>query len=106
MSPSVAQNLALILFLPWYLVILIVYWRMRRKPARWGGRVFDLAAIAVSIAAAAIAGPWALAHADDSIGSMWPQILATVVGYGAFLAVITLAALLRRMLTQPPATSG
>lgn len=106
MAPSVAEHLALILFLPWYLVILIVYWRMRCKPARWGGRVFDLAAIAVSIAAAAIAGPWALAHADDSIGSMWPQILATVVGYGAFLAVITLAALLRRMLTQPPATSG
>jgi len=106
MAPSVAENLALILFLPWYLVILVVYWRMRRKPARWTGRVFDLAAIAVSIVAAAIAGPWALVHADDSIGTMWPQILATVVGYGAFLAVITLAALLRRMLTQPPATSG
>lgn len=98
MNPQVETNLALILFLPWYLVILIVYWRMRRTPARWPGRVFDLVAIAVSIVAAALAGPWALMHADDSIGSMWPQILATVVGYGAFLAVITLAALLRRML--------
>lgn len=106
MSPSVAENLALILFLPWYLVILIVYWRMRRKPARWAGRVFDLVAIAVSIVAAAVAGPWALAHADDSIGSMWPQILATVVGYGAFLAVITLAALLRRILARSRTTSG
>lgn len=106
MSPSIAQNLALILFLPWYLVILIVYWRMRRKPARWAGRLFDLAAIAVSIAAAAIAGPWALAHADDRIGTMWPQILATVVGYGAFLAVITLAALLRRMLAGTRPTPG
>lgn len=99
MHPQIELNLALILFLPWYLVILVVYWRMRRRPARWVGRVFDLAAIAVSIAAAAVAGPWALTHADDSIGSMWPQILATVVGYGAFLLVITLAALLRRMLT-------
>lgn len=98
MHPQIELNLALILFLPWYLVILVVYWRMRRRPARWASRVFDLAAIAVSIAAAAIAGPWALMHADDSIGSMWPQILATVVGYGAFLLVITLAALLRRML--------
>lgn len=106
MAPSVAENLALILFLPWYLVILVVYWRMRRKPARWAGRVFDLVAIAVSIAAAAVAGPWALAHADDSIGSMWPQILATVVGYGAFLAVITLAALLRRILARSRTTSG
>jgi len=106
MSPSVAQNLALILFLPWYLVILIVYWRMRHKPAPWSGRLFDLAAIAVSIVAAGIAGPWALAHADDSIGTMWPQILATVVGYGAFLAVITLAALLRRMLAGTRPTSG
>jgi hypothetical protein len=106
MSPSVAENLALILFLPWYLVILVVYWRLRRKPAPWLGRVFDLAAIAASIAAAAIAGPWALAHADDSVGSMWPQILATVVGYGAFLAVIALAALLRRMLAGPRPTAG
>lgn len=106
MSPSIAQNLALILFLPWYLVILIVYWRMRRKPAQWAGRLFDLAAIAVSIVAAAISGPWALAHADDSIGTMWPQILATVVGYGAFLAVITLAALLRRMPAGTRPTPG
>ncbi len=106
MHPHIELNLALILFLPWYLVILIVYWRLRRKPAQWAGRLFDLAAIAVSIGAAAIAGPWALAHADASIGTMWPQILATVVGYGAFLAVITLAALLRRMLAGPKATSG
>lgn len=106
MHPHVELNLALILFLPWYLVILIVYWRMRRTPARWTGRAFDLAAIAISIATAAMAGPWALAHADNSIGSMWPQILATVVGYGAFLAVITLAALVRRMLAGPGATSG
>lgn len=106
MHPHVELNLALILFLPWYLVILIVYWRMRRTPARWTGRAFDLAAIAISIATAAMAGPWALAHADNSIGSMWPQILATVVGYGAFLAVITLAALVRRMLAGPQATSG
>ncbi len=101
MHPQVELNLALILFLPWYLVIVVVYWRLRRWPARWSGRVFDLLAIALSIAAAAIAGPWALAEADDSIGSMWPQILATVVGYGAFLAVITLAALLRRLLAGP-----
>lgn len=106
MSSLWSQNLALILFLPWYLVILVVYWRMRRRPARWSGRVFDLLAIAASIAAAAVAGPWALAHADDSIGSMWPQILATVVGYGAFLAVITLAALLRRMLAGPRPAAG
>lgn len=106
MSSLWSENLALILFLPWYLVILVVYWRMRRRPVRWPGRVFDLLAITASIAAAAVAGPWALAHADDSIGSMWPQILATVVGYGAFLAVITLAALLRRMLAGPRAVSG
>lgn len=96
MNPIVALNLSLILLLPWYLVLGIVYWRTRRKPATAAQRGFDLAALLLALAAAAAGGYWSLAHADPSAGAIWKQVLASLVGYGLFLLVLMLAFLARR----------
>lgn len=96
MNPIVALNLSLILLLPWYLVLGIVYWRTRRKPATAAQRGFDLAVLLLALTAAAAGGYWSLAHADPSAGAIWKQVLASLVGYGLFLLVLALAFLARR----------
>lgn len=96
MSPIVALNLSLILLLPWYLVLGIVYWRTRQKPASTLQRGFDFASLLLALAAAAVGGHWSLAHADPHAGAIWKQVLASLVGYGLFLLVLTLAFFTRR----------
>ena len=39
---------------------------------------------------------WSMEIADRSFGRMWPHVLATSLGYGGFLAVLTVAFLVRR----------
>jgi hypothetical protein len=39
---------------------------------------------------------WSHGYADRHYGALWPQILATVAGYGAFLAVLVVAIYVRR----------
>ena len=103
MNPVVALNLSLILLLPWYLVLGIVYWRTRRKPATSAQRLFDAAALVLAVAAAALGGYWGMANADPHAGAIWKQVLASLLGYGLFLAVLALAFLCRRR--RPSAAS-
>ena len=95
MSPAVAQNLALLLFLPWFLILGTLFWVYPRHPRGARRGVFDLASLAVSVGAFLLSIHWAYAVADRGHGSMWAQILATAVGYGVFLAVLGLAFALR-----------
>ena len=95
MNPVVALNLSLILLLPWYLVLGIAFWRTRRKPASGAQRGFDAASLLLALAAAMLGGQWSMAHADPAAGAIWKQVLATLVAYGAFLFVLTLAVPLR-----------
>ncbi|WP_257388658.1 hypothetical protein [Tahibacter caeni] len=96
MNPVVALNLSLILLLPWYLVLGIVFWRTRRRPASAAQRLFDSASLVLALLAAAYGGYWGLAHADPGAGAIWKQVLASLIGYGLFLAVLALAFLWRR----------
>lgn len=96
MHPTVELNLSLILFLPWFAILGTLYWVYPRQPRTAARRLFDVAALAVSVVAFVFAMHWSMEVADRSHGRMWPHVLATSLGYGVFLAVITVAFLVRR----------
>lgn len=60
------------------------------------GRAFRYAGpvVAGSLLVALAATVWSFGMADRSHGMMWPQLLAALAGYGAFLAALGLAWLL------------
>ncbi|GAB3343942.1 hypothetical protein [Marilutibacter aestuarii] len=96
MGETIQLNLALILFLPWFLILGALYWlfpRQPRPPARW---LFDTATLVVAVVAFLMGIHWAHANADPGYGRMWAQVLATALGYGIFLAVMTVAFFVRR----------
>ena len=96
MSPDIEINLALILFLPWFLILGVLYWVYPRQPRHAARVLFDLVALALSVVAFVWSIHWSHANADLRYGRMWPQILATALGYGVWLGVMTLAFFVRR----------
>jgi hypothetical protein len=96
MNAFAELNLALILFLPWFLILGVLYWVYPRQPRHAARVLFDLAALALSTAAFVWCIHWSQDIADRSHGRMWPQILATSLGYGVFLAAMTTAFFVRR----------
>ena len=95
MHADVQLNLALILFLPWYLILGALYWIYPRKPRNRRRRAFDVFALVVATVASALSMYWSMFNADPKWGHMWQQILATSVSYGVFLAVMTVALIVR-----------
>ncbi|WP_242102641.1 hypothetical protein [Lysobacter sp. M2-1] len=95
MSPLVEVNLALILFLPWFLILGALFWLFPRQPRGATRRGFDLTALLGAAIAFVLSVQWAHASADPGYGRMWKQVFATSVGYGVFLAVLGLAFWLR-----------
>jgi hypothetical protein len=89
-------NLALLLFAPWFLILAVLYWVYPRQPRNAARRLFDTCALATALIAFVLTLHWAHGYADRRYGEMWPQILATSVGYGVFLAVLLVAIYLRR----------
>ena len=96
MNPLVELNLALILFLPWFVVLGVLYWLFPRQPRHRARTVFDAVALLVSVAAFMASMYWSHANADPVYGAMWRQVLATALGYGVFLGVLALAFFIRR----------
>jgi hypothetical protein len=96
MNPTIELNLALILFLPWFLILGVLYWVYPRKPRHTARVLFDIAALALATAAFVCSIHWSHANADLRYGKMWPQVLATALGYGVFLGAITTAFFVRR----------
>ena len=101
MNPLVELNLSLILFLPWFLILSVLFWVYPRQPRGLKRRLFDLAAIAVAMLAFALSQYWSFDNADPGYGRMWKHILATALGYGVFLAVLLAAFLLRGVFLRP-----
>jgi hypothetical protein len=99
-SALVEVNLALILFLPWFLILGVLFWMYPRQPRHAARRGFDVAALLLAAVGFALSVQWAYASADPSYGRMWKQVFATSVGYGVFLALMLLAFLLRRRWLQ------
>jgi len=89
-------DLALILFAPWFLILSVLFWLYPRQPRHAKRRVFDAVALVVALVAFVATLRWSHGYADRRYGEMWPQILATSVGYGVYLAVLTVAVFVRR----------
>lgn len=96
MSPQVESHLALLLFLPWFLILGTLFWVYPRQPRDAARRAFDIATLASAVVGFVVAVEWATANADPGFGRMWKQVFATSVGYGAFLAVLGAGFWLRR----------
>lgn len=88
--------LALILFAPWFLILAALFWLYPRQPRTPARRWFDVVSLLLALVAFLASLHWSFDYADRSYGHLWPQILATSVGYGVFLAVMTAAFFLRR----------
>lgn len=91
MSLSALPILALVLFAPWFLILSVLYWIYPRQPRPPARRGFDGMALLLAYAGCVAALYWSMGFADRSYGALWPQILATSVGYGVFLAVLVMA---------------
>ena len=92
--------LALILFLPWFLLLGALFWLFPRQPRDAWRKRFDLIALLTAFVLSFAGMQWgyALGLADIGTGAIWKQVLATLVAYGAFLAAIFVAMVLRSWL--------
>ena len=97
MNPLVELNLTLILFLPWFAILATLYWLFPRQPRGPARVLYDLATLALSVAAFLWSVYWSISIADTSYGRLWPQILATAIGYGVFLAALGVAFAVRAL---------
>ena len=88
--------LALILFAPWFLILAALYWLYPRQPRNAARLRFDAIALLLAFAGCLGSLYWSFDVADRSYGHLWPQILATSVGYGGFRGVLSAAVFLRR----------
>ena len=88
--------LALVLFAPWFLILSALYWLYPRQPRSAARRRFDAIALLLAYAGCLLGLYWSFEYADRSHGALWPQVLATSVGYGVFLLVLAVAFWLRR----------
>jgi hypothetical protein len=88
--------LALILFAPWFLILGWAYWSFPRAhvapPHRRG---FDVGVLLVALALSTAAMLWTFGLQYGSVGALWPQVIATLAAYHAFLLVLAVGALLR-----------
>ena len=88
--------LALILFAPWFALLGWVYWAFPRShvvsPAR---RRFDAGVLATALAATIGAMLVAYRMPWTNTGSLWPQVIATLAAYHAFLLVLGVGWFLR-----------
>ena len=98
MNPLVEINLALILFVPWYAILAVLFWMFPRQPRDVARKAFDSASLVLATALSAASMYWSIDTADPQYGDMWRQILATSVGYGVYLLVLTVAVFVRRAL--------
>jgi len=98
MNATVELTLSLILFLPWFLVISALFWLFPRKPRPAWRNGFNLVAVLVATALSYYAMRWGFLNADPDAGAIWKQVLACLAAYGAFLAVIGVAFVVRKLL--------
>jgi hypothetical protein len=89
--------LSLLLFLPWFLLLGSLYWLFPRQPRTARRRLFDSTTLVLAFALSIVSMLWGyrIGVVQPGAGPIWPQVLAVLYAYGAFLAVLVLALLLR-----------
>lgn len=96
-------NLALILFAPWFAILGWVYWQHPKSHLRSRARRrFDLIVLALALVLSAVAMRWSYFLPFKGVGVMWPQVIATLAAYHAFLLVLVLGWFLRARLFRAP----
>lgn len=100
MTPQIEFNLALILFLPWFVILAALYWMFPRQPRTAARRIYDTTALALATALATWGMHWSMRNADPQAGPMWAQVLASTISYGWFLLVMTIALVVRSRLLK------
>ena len=97
--------LSLLLFLPWFMLLGGLFWCYPRQPRCPRRRAFDAVALLLALVLSVLSMHWGfqLGRAQPDAGPVWPQVLAVLYAYGAFLAVMVAALLLRpRWLQRAP----
>src|SRR3546814_12937199 len=76
MATAAFDNLALILFLPWFAILAWAYWTFPRSLTRRGTRRrFDGAVLLLAPSASFLGMRWGLLRADVDTGAIWkPEI--------------------------------
>ncbi len=93
--------LAVILLAPWLAILGMLFWMFPRTPRTSARRVFDILTLLLASAGSIAGMLWAYAHANTQVGAMWKQILAVLVAYGVFSAVMAVALVVRRCTIRP-----
>ena len=85
-------NLALILFAPWFAILTWAYWKFPKTlQVNASRRRFDVAAILIAVIASGLAMRWAYSFNWKDASPLWPQVVATLSAYKAFLIVMIVA---------------
>jgi Ca2+/Na+ antiporter len=100
MSPAVETALAFILFLPSFVILGALYCMFPRQPRHARRLLADLAVLLVAGMLSIVAMRWGFAVVAGE-GRIWQQIVATLLAYGVFLALLTFAVFLRARLLRP-----
>lgn len=96
--------LSLILFFPWFAILAALFWLFPRQPRGAARTGFDLAILLLALVLSFIGMRWGYLNADPGAGAIWKQVLATLVAYGAFLAILSLAWPLRSRMLRTGST--
>lgn len=106
MNPQIETGLAFILFLPVFSILGVLYWAFPRQPRTAWRRVADAAAVLAAGALSIVAMRWGFAASLGAGGRLWPQIVATLLAYGVFIAILTCTAILRAFWLRSAKTRG
>mgnify|MGYP007076026800 CR=1 FL=1 len=89
--------LSLLLFLPWFLLLGGLYWCFPQQPRPRRRQLFDAGVLAAALGLSVLAMHYGyqLGAGEAGVGPIWRQVLAVLYAYGAFLAVLSVAVLLR-----------
>jgi predicted MFS family arabinose efflux permease len=95
MATVSGSGLAFFLFLPVFAILGVLYVAYPRQPRGGARLVADLGALVVAAALSVVAMRAGFAFGAGIGGPIWKQILATLFAYGAFLASLGVALVLR-----------
>jgi TRAP-type C4-dicarboxylate transport system permease small subunit len=95
MNPDIETGLAFILFLPVFCIVGALYCLFPRQPRGVWRLAGDLALLIAAAALSVFAMRWGFHAAAGVAGALWKQIVATLLAYAAFLAIVCLALPLR-----------
>lgn len=97
MNTFFETGLSFILFLPTFAIVGALYCAYPRTPRGAPRRIADLAVLVFAAALSIHAMRWGFHASAGAGGMLWKQVVATLLAYGVFLAVLCLALPLRAL---------